>query len=411
MSDMGSRAFDPRVVVGLILTGIVAIAAFTLLVTFGPDLQSGNNGGTHALSRSATGYSGLYDLAEAAGMHPTMLRRDSQQQPLGEHEDLGLLVLTPPPDTPAMEVVERIGDYAGPVLVVLPKYRTMALPLRRGWVQPFARLLGPSPSVPTEHWGVEAVVSPLSIARDTPIRLDFDDGGSMAARAPADMVQLTGEGLFPMASVDGHMLIGSPKGYANIYLLADPDFLNNRAMANAAHAGAALALLRRLNEGNDRLTFDLTLSGIGGGGRSVLRLALTPPFLGLTLCLVAAALLALWQGFVRFGPPWREVRAVAMGKAALVANGARLIVQARRLPHFAPRYAALVRDAAARRLHAPTGISGVALDRWLDRFVDRSGRRYSDLAGDLSRATTADTLVQRAAALNQWRRDVTRESE
>jgi hypothetical protein len=99
---------------------------------------------------------------------------------------------------------------------------------------------------------------------------------------------------------------------------------------------------------------------------------------------------------------------VALGKSALVANGARLIVQARRVPQFAPRYVALVRDAAARALHAPPGLDGAALDAWLDRFPDAQGRRFTSLAHALTAAHNPIDCVAHAGALGQWRKDVIR---
>ena len=106
----------------------------------------------------------------------------------------------------------------------------------------------------------------------------------------------------------------------------------------------------------------------------------------------------------------RELRTIAFGKAALVANSAQLIVQARRLPGFADRYVAMVREAAAQRLHAPTGLAGVALDRWLDRFTDSQGRRFSELAARLEQARSAPDIVAGASALGQWRKDILRDS-
>ena len=41
-----------------------------VLGAYAPDLRSGHNGGAHALSNAATGFSGLVRLAEATGRNP-----------------------------------------------------------------------------------------------------------------------------------------------------------------------------------------------------------------------------------------------------------------------------------------------------------------------------------------------------
>jgi len=43
----------------MLLLGIVGFSGVLLLGAYAPDLQSGRNGGTHALSNSAVGFSGL----------------------------------------------------------------------------------------------------------------------------------------------------------------------------------------------------------------------------------------------------------------------------------------------------------------------------------------------------------------
>jgi hypothetical protein len=101
---------------------------------------------------------------------------------------------------------------------------------------------------------------------------------------------------------------------------------------------------------------------------------------------------------------------VPFGKAGLVENSARLIVQARRVPHFARTYVEQVRDAAARALHAPHDLKGDALDQWLDRFPSQRGHHFSRLAAELIAAGTTIEAVTRARALGQWRKDMLRDS-
>lgn len=414
-SSGGAQSFNARIIGGVIVAGIVGFIGYWLISALAPTIDAEGAGGNHALSRSAVGFSGLYALAQDAGLRPQLLRDTQRNGALSGTGNASLLVLTPPTGTDPADIVKRIGDYDGPVLVVLPKYRPVRDPARRGWVRNGGGAFGITDVLPAAHWRIGRRLFLLrpQVAPGSPVDVDISGDHITTARAPERLQLLHPEGLYAVTTVGDGLLLAGPQdeAFENINILSDPDFLNNRALRSPESATAALAILRALDNGEGRLSFDVTLNGLGSGDRTLLKLAVTPPFLGLTLCLTVAALLALWQGFVRFGPPWREGRAVALGKAALVANGAQLIVQARRLANFAPRYTAMIRDVAARRLHAPSGLTGVALDRWLDRFADREGRRFSTLAGALDAATTPDDIVRRAAALGQWRREVVRDGE
>lgn len=411
----GSQSFNARIIVGLVVAGIVGFIGYWLISALAPAIDAEGNGGNHALSRSAVGFSGLYALAQEAGLRPQLLRDTQGNGALSGTANASLLILTPPSGTDPEDIVKRIGDFDGPVLVVLPKYNPLRDPARRGWVRNGGAALGAASVLPFEHWRIARrpqLAQPASMPSGA-VDIDIYDQHVTTAPAPERMQLFQSEGLYAVAPIGDALLIAGPddEAFENIHILADPDFLNNRALRTAEGATSAIAILRALAADGGRVSFDVTLNGLGSGDRTLLKLAVTPPFLGLTLCLTVAALLALWQGFVRFGPPWREGRAVALGKAALVANGAQLIVQARRLANFAPRYSAMIRDVAARRLHAPSGLNGSALDRWLDRFADRESQRFSTLAGALDAATAPDEIVRRAAALGQWRREVVRDGE
>src|SRR3546814_13236320 len=85
-----------------------------------------NDGGGHALSKAAPGYAGIVDLAERAGAE-VELRRRVETTRYEEYEPL--LVLTPTHHTRAPEIAELIDAHINaPVLIVLPKWQTMAVP-------------------------------------------------------------------------------------------------------------------------------------------------------------------------------------------------------------------------------------------------------------------------------------------
>ena len=83
---------------------LLAFIAMLVLGAYAPDLRSGHNGGSHALSNAATGFSGLVRLAEATGRGPHIVR----SVPDLESEDLA--VITPDHRLP----IWRNSGYARP---------------------------------------------------------------------------------------------------------------------------------------------------------------------------------------------------------------------------------------------------------------------------------------------------------
>ncbi|MGB3845471.1 MAG: DUF4350 domain-containing protein, partial [Sphingopyxis sp.] len=236
-------------------------------------------------------------------------------------------------------------------------------------------------------------------------------GRAVPLALPATVQTIAGDGLDILAEGPDGAAILARAASKDIYILSDPDLLNNLAFASRERAAAAAALLDALAEDADAdgFAFDVTLNGIGGG-RSLLRFAFVPPFIGVTLCLIAAFLFALWQAWARFGPPLRPQRAIPVSKAALIANSADLIKQAGRELEGAAAYVASLRAAIARRLHAPRGLDDAATDAWIDKHLPADRDRFSTLAARLVRARNTHELLADAQALHDIRKDLIRDS-
>lgn len=405
-SDHG---FNPRLMAGVVAIGVVAFIALWALIALAPQLSSGNNGGGHALSKGAPGYAGIVDLLERAGADVELRRSVGT----AGYDDAGpLLILTPTHQSRPEEVTELLnaaGD--GRVLIVLPKWETMRIPgqdVKPGWVgagiadTPSARLL------PEASFG--KVTIRANAAKAQTVAADIA-GRTFSAWLPGNVQTVEGDGL--------ETLIAGPAGGAVLararehdrYILADPDLINNLAFASKDKARGAAMLIDAIGEdaGADSLAFDVTLNGLGGG-RSLLRFAFVPPFIGITLCLIAAGLLALWQAWVRFGPALKPQRAIAISKLALIANSADLIKQARRELDGADAFVKSQRAAIARRLHAPSGLDDAATDAWIDKHLPPGGDRFSALARRLPLARNTHEFLADAQALHDIRKDLLRDS-
>jgi hypothetical protein len=363
-----------------------------VLGAYAPDLRSGHNGGAHALSNSATGFSGIVQLAQATGRNPAVVRNLS----LLDGEEL--VVLTP--EHGATDMSKPLEMRATKrTLIVFPKWATVADKTHGGWV----RAAG---VVPT--WEPEGVLNPqykLKVGRElshgAPLKTIPDYAPSeMRFTAPRALQTASGAGFHAIvADQAGHGVL-LQFGDKPLYVLADPDLLSNKGMADERQAAAALAMLDFLNTaGAKSISFDVTLNGLGHSP-SPLRLAFDPPFLATTLAIAAALLLAALQALTRFGPARRPARALAFGKAALIDNTAALVRKARREAALGARYAEMVRERAVTVFGVPQRLQGAAVDEYLDRLDGKTS--FSKLAEAASGAHRRDELVAAARALHQW---------
>ena len=69
-----TRLFSPVVALWLVIVGVFSFSAFFVLQAYAPDLRGGDDGGAHALSKSAVGYAGLVALLKARG-EPVVISR------------------------------------------------------------------------------------------------------------------------------------------------------------------------------------------------------------------------------------------------------------------------------------------------------------------------------------------------
>jgi hypothetical protein len=399
-------AFSMRVALALVFVGVFSFSAFMALATFAPEIARGDDGRTHALSRSAIGFSGAVILARARG-DTVNVRRGARGT-----ASPALVVFTPETPPSAHELIERA--YFGR-LVVLPKWRVGPDPTHRGWVRRFG--LADSEEIeafleeiaPEAHIArVEGAVRPLlSYAYD---EIGPTAGAVLQAGQIESLQYLAGKVFEPVVTdSDGRIVLGRIH-YEDelIFVLADPDFLNNFGLADRDTARAGLAMLDLLRQPGEPFAFDVTLNGFERS-RSLLRLALAPPFLAATLCLAAAAALMGWRAMSHHGPKAHEERAIALGKRALADNSAALLRIARREHRMGWGYAQLIAAEAAARIGLSRG-DGAETIALLDRIGARHGvsRRYSELAAEASAAETPAAMLEAARQLHAWKEEIVR---
>jgi hypothetical protein len=394
--DLSEGAFNRGTMLFIVAIGTLAFIATLVLGAYAPDLRSGRNGGTHALSNAATGFSGLVRLAEATGRNPRIVRS------MDELDSEDLAVITPDHGWINLnDLLEQRGPRA--TLIIMPKWETAPSKTENGWVN----VSGLLPAEDPEQTLAPAASFKVIRARShgEPLRtVDLAAPPELRFIAPRVTQTIANPKLKPMITDPSGRIVLGQVGDQPLYVLADPDLINNHGMGDEGQARSAMALLDFLNStGATAILFDVTANGLGRS-RSPLKLAFDPPFLAVTLTIFVAMLLAGLQALVRFGAPQRTERAIAFGKAALVDNSAALIRKAGREADLGPRYVDVIRGRAAALFHLPATLSPEAVDQRLEALNKR--RSFTRLAGEANQARSRDELLGAAQSLHHWIEEV-----
>jgi hypothetical protein len=414
----------------MLLFGAAVFVALLYLIgkDAGGDEPDGRPGG-HALGRGLDGYAAFSRFLDKRGMK---VKRIYVQ---GQLNQPGLLILTPPHFTDPKVLAQLVEDrrYAGPTIVILPKWLAMPARLfdrkaKPGWV-----LLA---STELPDWP--------GFADDVTISLNQMAGGEWhgagsQGKLPNTAAVLSGSGdhLIPLVAgtSDERILaayINDGGNYPSLADLADgsypgtgenadrhplilvfePDLFNNYGMANATNAQLADQIVRAAvgDSENQSVSFDLTLNGFANP-TNLLTLAFEPPFLAATLALMIAALAVGWRAFNRFGPPRLAGQAIAFGKRALVGNAAGLVQRARRLHLLGAPYADAARDRLVKALALPPRNNAAASEEAIDRALavrDPSRSPFSEVAARLRGARRLSDILRAAQELHAIERTLKR---
>jgi hypothetical protein len=412
------QVFSPRVALALVAIGALSLLCFVVFSAYAPDTSAEFDGRPNALSRSAIGFAGLVAFlrAETAAENtPITISRGSEER---EFAAASLIVLTP-------SLANNIGQLNGvtkaqPRLIILPKWAAAPDLLHPGWV----RKVGPLPSALVVSRLLEPLAkgSSLNRAKDsTPVSIRRGPENSGRTTGPIESLQtISGPNIIAYVTDDqGRIVVGRLMG-TQIYVLADPDLMNNMGLHELATTRAADDIIRGLRRGKGEIVFDVTLAGYRNAP-NLLRLPFEPPLLGATLCALLAALLMAVHAATRFGKPTEDGRVFALGKQALADNSAALIAMAHRESHIVPRYASAIRARVARAIGASAASGGIitadvgvkdsALNELLDRQrpKDSTADPLRQIFSEARRAEDASDALRVARKLYRWRREMLHE--
>lgn len=400
------ESFRGRAILILVLIGVTALAGFGVLAAYAPDLRNRANGGGHALSSSAVGFRGATILLRKLDVPVTV----AQSRPSPRLLAAAGLVLTPSPGGKPVDVA-AIGDPLR-TLIVLPKWSTAPDPKRHGFVIKAGVLPNGAAAALLPGKGAATVAAePGDKARALlAVGGPFGSGEQLPVGRIDRLQTLSGPDWAPvLADEHGHAVLAVSRHDRNLFVLADPDLLNNQGLSDLDRARLAVEILRMLG-GEEGVVFDVTLNGLGRQ-RSLARLMLEPPLLAATLCIAAAALLMGWRALARFGAARAPEPAIAPGAAALVDNAAGLIRSAGKEAALAPEYAALTRQLVAESAGAAAlGQAPAQSSTWLARAAERRGLADPDaLSAEAATVRKPRELTALARKLYEWRLEMTRE--
>jgi hypothetical protein len=301
------------------------------------------------------------------------------------------------------EHLDRFRGYA--TLIILPKWSTSPLAEHPGWVtrhsaesestvlEPLAEI-APHAKLLREKGSARFTVQVNNIGHQSG---EITELQSLSGGELISLVQTSG----------GRTLLAQVANRKDVFVLADPDFLNTQGIADRNTADAALAMIQTIYE-EGPIAFDVTLNGLETA-RNLLRVALTPPLLGATLALFAAAALLAWRVIMQTGPRVRQGRAIALGKRALAENSAALIRLAGREHTMGWRYAALTASTAAEQIGTARTESAETF-AMLDRVGVTQGlsTSFSALASEAANARNPAEVTAAARQLYSWTEEMLR---
>jgi hypothetical protein len=393
MDQASANPFGTRTLAFIIGAGLVLLIGFLLMSGFGNALTPANPIHPSATSRAGIGFAGLRQIIERTGL------AGDDDDATADWDHPGLLILTPRIDTTKEQIAEII-DYRSSselaTLIVLPKWAVAPLEGNRNWAEGHGLLpvAAVADILPLVDGGLT-----FPIGRTSPAEVLAPEGFVLPAT-----VQATPHNPFDEQETRNAIIVLTDHP-GEVYLMTDPDIINNIGMKSSANAVAAIRQFTQMSalSGPVDIAFDMTLPR-GGAERNLVQLMFTPPFLAVTIAVFAAAVLAGFASANRFGPVRREARAVAFGRSALIDNIAALTRAARRVTGGGARHADAARERIAKRLHAPPDLSNDALTAWLDARAPG----YAHIDHRLRHARTESELLEAARDLNDLQREMTR---
>lgn len=396
-------------VIGVSLVGMILLSVFLDDITGRPSASS------DGYSVSAIGHHGLVEVLEELDVPVVVSRHGSGAKAKG-----GVLVIAEPvvplDDAAAAAKLHELVTSADTVLLVLPKWYGAPRRDNRRWLEDVVALDGAEVEAPLRALDSQAAVirvKPSAGAGDVEDEVTRIDPGTPSFQLAPDFAtaQLVEGEDDVLQTVDGYPLVFrlDVEG-TTVFVLTDPDVLNNAGLARAGNARFAVRLVDYARFGGP-VVFDETLHGYAEEP-SLWKALFRFPLALVTLHVTLLVVVVVWAGLGSFGPAKSAPPALAAGKEYLVRNTAALLRVAGHHGHALDRYLATAVDAVRAELHAPRDLGVAELPAWLERVrAARGGTipfpELRDQVAEAVRTRNARAVLAAADRVHRWRVEMT----
>ncbi len=397
----------PNLPVSRIMAAWVAAVVILVLGTIALAIFGGGGStetvGPSAFSRSAIGYAGIADVMHRLGARVLKSRGDS----VASLDPAGVLVVAEPLDAPAQRMSQLMNAHT--VLLILPKWRGQPSATHRGWISAARELPESTARSATQIANVAVVRVPRVTYWST------NEIGHAPVISAGGVQLIRSSRLRPVVGNDQGMLVGELRtGARRLWILADPDPMQNHGLADPDNAVFSVALINALRGAEGNIVFDEIVHGLAEKARSPWRMLFEFPFVLATIQAVIAVALLLWATMRRFGAPLSPPVELPSGKRSLIETTANLLDFARHRPIVIQRYVHEIVQDVGRQLHAPAGLPEPALIEWLRR-TGRARDAQIDCGTVVHRADelvaagrgASTQLATLARDIFRWKREVT----
>ncbi len=370
-------AFSKRTLYLLVSVGLVSILFGFGLAIFGEGVGRSPTADNNTYSRSALGHRALVEFLRSLKVPMVTSQHDS-----GAKASNALAVLLEPNvhDDNRQDAHDLVHS-AEAVLLVLPKWQG-----EEDGEDP--RKLA-SVSLLTSEAVLDALILLDEQAElNRPRALEKMHHSDVASGRPslANPQLLRSSMLEPLIANDQGVLFGKFLD-EEIYVLSDPDLLNNHGLDNGENALLVAEIFEYARDGRS-IVIDETLHGYLRQP-SMWRALFEMPFVLVTIQVFLCVILLVWSGTARFGNPLRKPPVMAQGSDFLIGNTARLMRLGGHSGLALSRYRNATVMAVAKLLHAPRGMPLPELYGWLEH-IERNRQVQRPLA---SIAQEIDELI------------------
>jgi len=382
----------------LAVGGMAAIASFVMSV-FGDGLGR-RTVDPSTFSRSAIGYGSLVEVLRDNGF-PVVLSTNGTVRKIG---DGTTLVLAEPFPIAQSEQLFTTMLEAPRVIVILPKWSGEAAIQNSRWIG--------RADLYEESWPktvLDRIDDRIGVRRTAVSQWTSATGVAPSLRT-AQLMTSAGSVMQPVVSSPQGVLLGRiDRGGQQIWILSDPDVVNNHGIDNGNNLELALNVFATATPDGGALVFDETIHGFIDGNE-VWQAAFRPPFLVPTLILLVAMVALLWNAVGRFGRALPENRPLPAGHKALIDNTAELLVMGGQAHDILRDYFDHATEHVAKALHVreedrddqSRHLDQLATSRGLDlRHADLSTRVDAFLQAENPRGGRA-----LATDIHRWRKEM-----